>query len=160
MVSVRAFKSVLLTLITLAPIHIPAQDTVVVRVGDVIRFPSASLREPAAVSVIRLEHDSVVLRRCVLCGLTTYPEFTPVEARRISRGGHGLLGAGVGLLTGAFLGALIIAPCPHGNVGDGPPCGFGQAEWAFVGGFGGLLLGAIVGSRFLPTERWLPARWP
>jgi hypothetical protein len=143
------------------PTMVVAQDTIVVRPGDEVRMTSLSGERTA--SVVRIERDSVFLKRCRECSAYSVPYAlaNQVEVSRPQRGGHGILGMGIGFLAGGAIGAFILAPCPHGNSGaDGPPCGLGQAETALATAVLGLFVGAVVGDRFLPSKRWVAARWP
>jgi hypothetical protein len=143
------------------PTMVVAQDTIVVRPGDEVRIAALSGEHTA--SVIRIERDSVFLKRCGKCSAYSVPYALAnhVEVRRAQRGGHGVLGMGLGFLAGGAIGAFILAPCPQGNSGaDGPPCGLGQAQTALATAALGLFVGAVIGDRLVPSKRWVPARWP
>ncbi len=143
-----------------APIF--AQDTLIVKAGDRIRIAFTANPQKTTGEVLRVQHDSVFLRPCSGCLNQGIPQSsaTGVEVR-LGHGGHGILGAALGFLGGGALGAFVLAPCPHGNYGaDGPPCGTGQVYTALAGAFFGLFVGGAIGNWLIPSERWLPARWP
>jgi hypothetical protein len=141
-----------------------AQDSVVVASGDRVR---AFVVPPGVWRTGTLAHlagDSLRLRpaQCPTCAPDVLPRaaITRLEASA-GRPGHPFRGMALGLLAGAAIGAFVVAPCPHGNVGsDGPPCGLAQGAATVAGGLGGLLVGGVAGAFWPSRERWRPARWP
>jgi hypothetical protein len=139
-----------------------AQDTVIVKPGDRIRISSRSDAETPPASVVRVQQDSVFLRRCSHCSVEAFQQASATRVEvSLGHRSHRGLGAAVGFVGGAAIGAFVLAPCPHGNSGaDGPPCGAGQAMGVVAGAFAGLFIGAIAGNWLGTSERWAPARWP
>jgi hypothetical protein len=152
----------LLLWILVISIPVRAQDTLIVKPGDRIRITLSPSLERTTGTVSRLEHDSLFFRPCRQCSVEGFPLALATSPEiRIKHGDHGILGAALGFLGGAALGAFVLFPCPEGNSGaDGPPCGLGQMEGTVAGAVVGLFIGGIVGRWLVPSERWAPGRWP
>jgi hypothetical protein len=144
-----------------APV-IAAQNTLAPQPGARLRIYFANDSALKRGTLEQITPETLVFRPCANCGVVSAPRATvnrfEVDA---GPGGRPLIGAALGLLTGAAIGAFVVAPCPHGNAGaDGPPCGLGQSLATVNGAFVGLVLGTAVGAWLLPRHHWRRGSWP
>jgi hypothetical protein len=165
----RATLPVVVGLACLMPGAGVAQEPVPVAVGTRVRLTFASSNQRVRGTVLSLDGDSIGVQ-AASPGTGTASRFAlqGVKRMEVSVGRHHpvgksiLLGTGIGAATGVLIGLVVPLCEPSGGWFDCflEPTTRSEAveTGAVLSGFGGLVIGAIVGA--IGHEKWAPGTLP
>ena len=143
-----------------------AQDNARLREGQRVRVTTRSAKTPTVGSLIAISGDTLLLRtdqssdpyrilRGDLVSVDTSKGFVHTGPGGL---GGGIIGLGVGAVTGVIVGKLIANRdrarnrCPDGN------CEFAELVTVPIGALVGFVAGGVIGSQ-LGGEEWDPVPW-
>lgn len=141
-----------------------AQDTLALHVGDVVRVQLRGHPSPSYEGrLLAFDRDSLAIAAVANSNATVSIRRSDISRVLMSdgRSRSTWAGLGLGLLTGAALGAAAGAIVPHDCGEDDPFCGRDARALAgaAVGGTLGLVVGGIAGT-LTWHERWRPVELP